>query len=59
MLHLLSGPLGAKMSCVNPQWHPLEPAGGEEDDRRHQLAAQSGTDHNLEPRLHGDAHKPF
>lgn len=41
--------------CVDLQRHPLEPAGGEEDDRRHQLAAQSSPDHDLEPCLHGDS----
>lgn len=45
----------ANAQCPNPQWHPLEPAGREEDDRRHQLAAQSGAHHDLEPRLNGDA----
>lgn len=40
--------------CADLQRHPLEPARGEEDDWRHQLAAQSSPDHNLEPCLHGD-----
>lgn len=57
-LRVLSGQLqaAANIACLNLQWHPLEPAGREEDDRRHQLAAQSGADHDLEPRLHGDTH---
>lgn len=50
---------GANIHCLNLQWHPLEPAGGEEDDRWHQLAAQGGANHDLEPRLHGDTHRPF
>lgn len=54
---VLSGQLwaAANIECLNLQWHPLEPARGEEDDRWHQLAAQSGADHDLEPRLNGDA----
>lgn len=58
---VLSGHLraGANIGCVNPQWHPLEPARGEEDDRRHQLAAQGGANYDLEPCLHGDTNKLF
>lgn len=41
--------------CANLQRHPLEPARREEDDWRHQLAAQSSPDHNLEPCLYGDS----
>lgn len=48
--------VAANINCLNLQWHPLESARGEEDDWWHQLAAQSGTNHDLEPCLNGDSH---